>query len=249
MAGWNRAPRKTPETSFRWQSYAGPAVVLALVILLSVSLPVGQWSQDLAVWIRDAGAAGVAAFVLAYVVFALFMLPASVLTVGAGFAYGLMWGTVLVVPVSVMAASVTFRISRTVARNRVTARVAESPRFAAIDAAIADEGFRIVALLRLSPFFPFNVLSYVLGLTQVRMRDYVVASFLGLLPSTILYVYIGSAATDIGAVQNAEAAGMASHIIYWGGLVATLVATLLITRAARRPLQDALTPPRENDPG
>lgn len=73
--------------------------------------------------------------------------------------------------------------------------MATKPKLAAIDAAIAEHGFKIVLLLRLSPVFPFNLLNYALGLTRVQVRDYVLASFIGMLPGTALYVYLGSLVT------------------------------------------------------
>jgi uncharacterized membrane protein YdjX (TVP38/TMEM64 family) len=237
----------TTQTASHWRRNSAILVGLVAVVVLSVILPVGQWSKDLAVWIRGAGVSGVAIFVAAYLVFGLLMFPASVLTVGAGFAYGAFWGTALVMPSSMVAAALLLQLSRTVARQAVTHRLGQSPRFAAIDAAIADRGFHVVLLLRLSPIFPFHVLSYVLGLTQVRMHDYLVASFAGALPSTILYAYLGSAVTDLGAADDAAATGMAGQVMYWGGLAATLAATVMITRAARRPLEQALASSSKRD--
>jgi uncharacterized membrane protein YdjX (TVP38/TMEM64 family) len=188
--------------------------------------------------IRNAGAMGAAVFGLAYVVATVLFLPGSVLTAGAGFAYGPLWGTLLVSPVSVVAATLAFVLGRTVARGWIARRIAGSPRFAAIDEAIAENGFKIVLLLRLSPLLPFNLLNYALGLTRVSLRDYVVASALGMLPGTVLYVYLGSIVTSASelAAGGGEGAGASPSVLYWGGLAATLGATWLLTRSARRAL-------------
>jgi uncharacterized membrane protein YdjX (TVP38/TMEM64 family) len=212
---------------------AGLATIAAVYLL-----PVDRWALTFVESIRGAGAAGVAVFAIGYVAATILLLPGSVLTAGAGFAYGPVWGTLLVSPVSVIAATLAFVLGRTVARGWIARRIAGSPRFAAVDEAIGESGFKIVLLLRLSPLFPFNVLNYALGLTRLSLRDYVVASALGMLPGTVLYVYLGSIVTSASelAAGRSEGAGAPRSILYWGGLVATLGATWLLTRSARRAL-------------
>ncbi len=216
-------------------------VVLAAVAAVFL-LPVDQWVLRLVETIRGSGAAGVAIFAMAYVAAAILLLPGSVLTAGAGFAYGPVWGTLLVSPGSVAAATLAFVLGRTAARGWIARRLAGNARFAAIDEAIGESGFKIVLLLRLSPLFPFNLLNYSLGLTRVSLRDYVVASTLGMLPGTVLFVYLGSIVTSASELASGgrEAAGASWTILYWGGLAATLGATWLVTRIARRALSRAI---------
>jgi uncharacterized membrane protein YdjX (TVP38/TMEM64 family) len=224
--------------------YAVLVAVLAAVVTAGLTLPLGQWSEQLVAWIREAGMAGVAVYAVVYVLSAVLMLPGSILTLGAGFAYGPIFGTLLVSPVSVVAATLAFLLGRTVARGWVAGRVERDPRFAAIDTAIGRQGFRIVALLRLSPVFPFNVLNYALGLTQVRLRDFVLGSFVGMLPGTFMYVYLGSLVTNVGALTSGGASGgFAQQILYWAGLAATIVVTVVVTRIARRALRESLAAP------
>jgi uncharacterized membrane protein YdjX (TVP38/TMEM64 family) len=119
--------------------------------------------------------------------------------------------------------------------------VSRDPRFAAIDAAIEHQGLKVVLLLRLSPVFPFSVLNYALGLTGVRLRDYVLGSFLGMLPGTILYVYLGSLVTTAAALGGGGGPSTSGQrALYWAGLGATLIVTVLMTRLARRALRSAL---------
>lgn len=221
------------------------ATGLGVVLLVAVLLfPVDRWMVALVGWIRAAGAGGVAVFAVVYVLATVLLLPGSVLTLGAGFAYGPALGLLLVSPVSVAAATAAFWVGRSFARGWVSRKVAGDPRFAAIDEAVGDDGFKIVFLLRLSPLLPFNLLNFALGLTRVRVRDYVVASFLGMLPGTLLYVYLGSlvtSASELGAGRHA--AGGWGRTLYLVGLFATVAATLLITRIARRALARALDPP------
>lgn len=231
----------------RWISYGLGAGVAILLLEAALVLPVSQWAQQVIEWIRGAGPAGVAAFAAAYITATLLLLPGSLLTVGAGLAYGPVFGTLLVSPVSVTAATLSFLLGRTVARRWVAKRIESDARFAAIDSIIGRHGFKIVALLRLSPVIPFNILNYALALTGVRLRDYVIGSFVGMLPGTLLYVYVGSLVTSLTALAGDHGqAGTARHILYWAGLGATVVVTLYITRMARRELDTTLR--REGKP-
>jgi uncharacterized membrane protein YdjX (TVP38/TMEM64 family) len=216
-----------------------PVVGLGTVLL---HLPTGQWALLLDERIRDSGPAGGVAYAVSYVVATLLLLPGSILTAGAGFAYGPLWGTLLVWPVSLLASTLAFLLGRFAGRAWVQRRLEQHPRFAAVDAAMGEGGFKIVFLLRLSPIIPYSVLNYALGVTRVRLRDYFLASSLGMLPGTFLYVYLGSTITSASELVRGErpSAGMASHLLYWGGLAATVLATVLITRTARRALDRTL---------
>ncbi len=221
------------------------AVLVASIAAAVLTLPIDTWLVALVDWIRAAGPGGVAVYGAVYVAATLLLLPGSALTAGAGFAYGPLWGTLLASPVSVLAATLSFALGRTVARGWVARRIADWPRFAAVDHAIGEDGFRTVLLLRLSPLFPFNLLNYGLGLTRVRPRDYVLGSLLGMLPGTALYVYLGSLVTSAGELSSGRAsdAGAAGPVLYWVGFGATLVVTVVITRSARRALDRALATP------
>jgi len=214
----------------------------ALALAALVWLPVAEWLVALVAWIEDAGAAGVAAFSGVYVLGTVVMAPGSVLTLGAGFAWGPLWGVAVVSPASVAGATLAFVLGRTLLRDWVRARVAARPRFAAIDRAVGEHGFKIVFLLRLSPIFPFNLLNYALGLTRVRLGTYVLASFLGMLPGTFLYVYIGSLITNLAELASGTRpdAGAAQQAVLWGGLAATLILVIVIARLARRALRQAM---------
>jgi uncharacterized membrane protein YdjX (TVP38/TMEM64 family) len=222
----------------RWVLLGG---VLALVAAL-VLLPVHAWLLALIEWIRGAGLVGAALYVVAYVAATVVLAPASVLTLGAGFAYGPVYGTLLVTLAANLGAVASFLLGRTALRERVSQRVAGNPKFAAIDAAVAERGFRLVLLLRLSPLIPFNLLNYALGLTRVRLRDYVLASLLGMVPGTLLYVYLGSLVTSAAQLASGQRpdSGPYGRIFFWGGLAATVLATVVMTRLARRALDSAL---------
>lgn len=225
-----------------WRKLLVAALVIGGLVALFTLLPVTTWLVTVVEWIHGQGPAGPVLFAVAYVLAAVLLLPGSVLTIGGGFAYGPLWGFALVSPVSVLAATAAFILGRTVARDWVTRRLGKDPRLAAIDAAVGKDGLKLVLLLRLSPLFPFNVLNYLLGLTRVRVRDFVLGSWIGMLPGTALYVYIGSLVTTSSELASGSrpSTGLAGHALLIVGLVATLGVTVLLTRIARRALRTAL---------
>ncbi len=216
---------------------------LAVVIALSFVLPIQAWLLALAEWIRGRGAAGIGIFSSVYIVGTVLLLPGSVLTLAAGFAYGPVLGTLIVWVSATIGACAAFLVARTIGGAWVEDRVRGNPKFSAVDRAVADQGFKIVFLLRLSPIFPFNLLNYSLGLTRISFPAYALASFLGMLPGTAMYVYLGSLVESASALsKGAPSGGTAQQVLYWGGLVATVGVTAFITRLARRALNEALGP-------
>ena len=230
-----RAPTRTRSTIIR--VIIALAAVVALVLLgrqLSGQLP------RLTAYVDGLGALGPIAFIAAYAVACVAFVPASLLTLAAGALFGVVRGTIFVLIGATLGALGAFLVARYLARDWVAARVAKDPRFAAIDAAIAEQGRRVVFLLRLSPVIPFNVLNYALGLTKVRVADFVIASA-GMIPGTLLYVYTGKLASVVVGASDAAAPpkGPAFYAVLGLGLAATAAVTVLITRLAKRALADA----------
>jgi len=213
----------------------GIAAVVAVVVAARL-LPVERWAEWLIAKVQGAGAWGAVAFAAAYVIAPVLLLPASLLTLGAGFLYGRLLGMLLVVPAALLAAAIAFLLGRTVLRKRVERRIASDQRLRAIDRAVAENGFRVVFLLRLSPVVPFNLLNYALGATRVGFWTYVSASFLGMLPGTFLYVSLGAAATSIAQLRGAHG-GWLPLIL---GLAATIAVVAVLTIIGRRALREAL---------
>lgn len=213
------------------------AVVVALVLLgrqISAQLP------RLTAAVDSLGAWGPIVFVTAYALACVAFVPASLLTLAAGALFGVVKGTILVLLGATLGALGAFLIARYVARDWVAQRIARDARFAAIDRAIAAQGRRVVFLLRLSPVIPFNVLNYALGLTQVRVVDYVVAS-VGMIPGTLLYVYTGNLASVVAGASSGATPprGPAFYAVLGLGLAATAAVTVLVTKLAKRALATA----------
>jgi uncharacterized membrane protein YdjX (TVP38/TMEM64 family) len=212
----------------------------ALAGLYLLGRTVGAYVPAFAEWVADLGFWGPLVFVAGYAAAVVAFAPASLLTLAAGAVFGLASGTVYVFFAATLGSSLAFLVSRYLARGVVERRLAGNRSFAAIDRAIGREGRKIVLLLRLSPVFPFNLLNYGLGLTGVRFADYVVAS-LGMLPGTLLYVYLGKVGGELAAAAGGAETGRSSA--EWAllsvGLLATAAVTLLVTRIARRALAEA----------
>jgi uncharacterized membrane protein YdjX (TVP38/TMEM64 family) len=235
-------------------SHARLALYLGAALLAAAALVVGGRSligplQRFAAWVQDLGIWGPVVFILGYAAATVAFAPGAVLTLAAGALFGLVYGTVYTLAGATLGASLAFLVSRYVARRAVEHRIAANPRFQAIDRAVGREGFKIVALLRLSPVFPFNLLNYALGLTRVRFLDYFAAS-VAMLPGTLLYVYYGKAAGSLAAAftgGGAPAAGGQSRAASWAllavGLLATVAVTTYVTRLAGKALRQELEEP------
>ncbi len=215
--------------------YLKIGAVLAAVVAIVVYLPAGEWFAAAARWAEGLGPAGLVVFAAIYAVATVLMIPGSALTLIGGAAFGFTLGTFSVWSGATVGLGLAFLVARRFARERVSAWLEGRPSFAAIDRAVAKEGWKIVLLTRLTPVFPFSFQNYAYGLTGVSFLGYLIASAVGILPGTMLYVYIASGVAD--AVSGRT--GGLETAIRVAGLVAFILAAVLITRTARRALREA----------
>ncbi len=189
-------------------------------------------------WIAGLGPLGFLIFVGIYILACVFFIPGSVLTLGAGVLFGVLKGSVLVSVASTLGATSAFLVGRYLARGWVAKKIEGNAKFKAIDEAVAQEGWKIVGLTRLSPVFPFNLLNYAFGLTQVSLRHYFFASWVGMMPGTVMYVYIGSLAGDLATLgTQGRTRTPGEWALYAVGLAATVVVTVYVTTIARKALK------------
>jgi len=217
------------------------AVLLIAFFLLSRQLPLADWLESFNAWVAGLGVLGMVVFALVYAIATVLMLPGSLLTLAGGAAFGLAQGFVVISLGATLGAALAFLVSRFVARRPVEKWLSQKPSFTVIDKAVAKQGWKIVFLTRLSPIFPFNLQNYAYGLTSVPFAHYVLASWIGMIPGTFLYVYFGTLGRSgleaaSGASGGAENLQLALQI---AGLAATLAVTVLITRTAKRALKEA----------
>jgi uncharacterized membrane protein YdjX (TVP38/TMEM64 family) len=218
------------KVSWKWVAVA--ALVAALVVATRL-LPIREWLASFQGWVKGMGAAGIVLYGVVYVVAVVLFVPGILLTLGAGFLFGLGKGIVLVSAASTVAAALGFLIARYFARASVERLAKKDARFEAIDRAIGKEGWKVVALLRLSPLVPFSLSNYLYGLTSVRFWPYVATSWVAMLPATVLYVYLGAAGRTIGAGGKRSPWEWALLAV---GLAATAAVSVLLTRVAKREL-------------
>ena len=218
--------------------------IVRLVLLVAVIgvavwlLPVKEWLTVALEWTAANRQVAAFAFVGLYVVATVALLPGLLLTIAAGAIFGLIAGVALVSLASVLGATAAFFVGRTVARDWVSRQIASWPKFRALDSALGERGFLIVLLTRLSPLFPFNLINYAYGVTAVKPRQYILGSWIGMFPGTVLYVYAGSVAANLAQVLAGDVeTGRAGQILLVVGLLATIVVTTLVTRVARRYLE------------
>ena len=236
-------PVMPPATNEKKKSSLAWWLAGALIVGLFAAarwLPVARWLDEFDQRIAGLGAWGFVLFVTIYAVGTVLLVPGSALTVGAGLVFGLGWGVAAVTLGANLGAAGAFLLARHVARKKVASMALTNPKFKALDAAVARQGWKVVLLLRLSPLIPFNLINYLYGLTPVRFWTYAANSFVGMLPGTVLYVYLGAAGRaglHLAGTPNAPATRLKT-VLFILGLAATFAVTWLLGREAKRILAE-----------
>ena len=179
-------------------------------------------------------------FVLAYVAGSLVLAPAFLLTVSAGAIFGLWRGTLLVYAGQLLGSSAVYWVASPLSRSRLLHWLYRDPRVAAIRTAVVDDALWVMFLLRLSPVVPYVLLNYALALSGVTYRHFFVAS-LGMLPAIVMYVYYGKVVGDVAKVAAGVSPphGPEYYAFLVAGLVATIIVSRSVTKAARRAMNNA----------
>ena len=224
------------------RGYLKLGLVLAAVAAIVVAarmLPLAVWLEAFNQRVVGLGLLGMVLFALIYAAATVLMVPGSLLTLAAGASFGLLPGFVAVLFGATLGAAGAFLVSRHLARKRVERWIQRKASFVAVDKAVAREGWKIVFLTRLSPVFPFNLQNYAYGLTSVSFWQYVLASSIGMIPGTFLYVYLGTLGRR--GLEAASGSGVETYrlALQAMGLLATVGVTILITRTAKRALREA----------
>jgi uncharacterized membrane protein YdjX (TVP38/TMEM64 family) len=177
-------------------------------------------------------------FILVYILAALTVAPAFFLTVAAGAVFGVWQGSVLVFAGASLGALAVYAVATRLVRTRWMRRMTADERVAAVRSAVAGSGLRMIMLLRLSPLVPYPILNYALALSGVRLKDYALG-LLGMIPAVILYTYYGRVVGDVAALAAGVSPprGPEYYILLVVGLVAIVVSTVMIGKAAREEIE------------
>lgn len=225
------------------------AIRISLLILLVVAivtacftLPIEQMLKDFLLWVEnDLGAWGPLVLSIAYIPLTVLAVPASILTLGGGYLYGMVVGFIADSLGSTLGATAAFLLGRTIGRPYVLSKVKDYPKFRAVVIAVQRSGFKIVLMLRLVPLLPYNMLNYLLSVTPVPLGQYMLASWLGMMPMTMALVYAGTTLKDLSDITHGWHEFSPSRWIFL--MTSLLVSVLLIisvTRVAKNALEKAL---------
>ncbi|KAK1380129.1 SNARE associated Golgi protein family [Heracleum sosnowskyi] len=215
-------------------------LLIAAIIFVCFTLPVKKILKEFLVWVEhDLGSWGPLALAVAYIPLTLLAVPAAVLSLGGGYLFGLPVGFCADSVGATAGASVSFLLGRTIAKSFVISKSKDYPQFQAVSLAIEKSGFKIVLLLRLVPFFPFGMMNYLLSVTPVPLGQYMVSSWLGMMPMTLALVYIGTTLKDISDVTDGESSKNSWAFLVFG-LVVSVVITMCVTKVAKSALDKAL---------
>jgi uncharacterized membrane protein YdjX (TVP38/TMEM64 family) len=214
--------------------------LIVLVILLIPAIwaftPVLSYVEAAFVWLREAGPAGMLVYVVLVALSGPPVVSAELMMAGGGFLYGPVWGTLLAWVGSVGAFSLNMSLSRTVLRETLSHRWRDTGGpLKDLDDRLASRGAFIVGLIRLPPLSPFHVVSYALGLTQIRLRDALIGTALGCVPQVAIFAALGSTASGVEGLAHISAALGPVGLVALGGV--TVLVTVALTWFARRELR------------
>jgi uncharacterized membrane protein YdjX (TVP38/TMEM64 family) len=174
----------------KWQ-WACAGIALLVLVIAARQFALLTWIETFRAWTAQLGIAGIFIYGAALAILATAMVPCLPLTILAGYTFGMFGGLVAVLFGISLGAAFGFLFARYVARGAVARRIEHNPRFCAIDAAIAKDGWKIVGLLRMCPA-PFGLTNYLYGLTAIGFWHYMLATLVGMLPGNALFVYLGA---------------------------------------------------------
>ena len=203
---------------------------ISLLVIFQIKFEIIQNIPSIIEKTASSGPVGYLGFILIYIVSTVMMLPGSPLTFTAGALFGFWKGLILVSLSSTLGATCAFMVSRYLIRKSIEKRVLKNKKFQSIDNEINEQGWKIVILARLSPIIPFFLLNYALGITKIRFIHFIFASWIGMIPGTIVYVLMGNMG---GAFINGKKSSF-EWVLLGIGLIATILVTLLISKIIKK---------------
>ncbi|XP_054786024.1 uncharacterized protein LOC129292498 [Prosopis cineraria] len=218
-------------------------LVFGAFVAACFTLPIEKMLKDFLVWVhRNLGPWGPLALAVAYIPLTVLAVPASVLTLGGGYLFGLPVGFVADSVGATIGAGAAFLLGRTIGKSFVISRLKDYPQFKSVAIAIQRSGFKIVLLLRLVPLLPFNMLNYLLSVTPVSPGEYMLASWLGMMPVTLALVYLGTTLKDLSDVTHGWSEFSKTRwALIISGLAISVILMICVTKVAKSALEKALS--------
>jgi uncharacterized membrane protein YdjX (TVP38/TMEM64 family) len=215
---------------------------IAILIIISNHFNLQELFSKSLLWVNSLGWLAPVAFIVIYNIATLLFIPGSLLTLKGGCLFGFLWGSIYVLIAATIGATFAFLVGRYISRDWVCQKIGNKPKFKAIDKAVAKNGFKIVFLTRLSPIFPFNLLNYAFGVTQVSLKDYIIGS-VGMIPGTAMYVYMGSLIGEIAinnpSISTNPETQSVQLLLRVFGLITTVFVTFYVAQVAKKALNES----------
>ena len=166
------------------------------------------------------------------------LLPGGLLSVGAGFFFGLWWGFLIVLLGNSIAAAISFALSRSLGQRWFSRKFAQNPTLNLLEPAVESEGWKIIFLSQLHPLFPTSLLNYLYGLTRIRFRTYMVWTSIGRAPGLFLYVYLGTLGQfGLNLVRGKTHPRTVEYWTWGGAFITTALLFIVLSRIAFRAIQ------------
>jgi uncharacterized membrane protein YdjX (TVP38/TMEM64 family) len=196
--------------------------------------------KDLLVWIDARGIWAPILFILLDIVIVLFLFPGVLITMGAGFIFGVIKGSIYIIAATTIGAVIAFLFARYLFTDHIANYLRSKPRLNFINQLLATEGWKLVLATRLIPFFPFKLSNYLFGLTKFKLKDFFIGTFFGIWPITIFNVYVGSITADLSTLGSATTKTNFQWGFYIFGFIMTIIAVIYVGNRARQALKKYL---------
>lgn len=215
-------------------SIIGSGLMMGIIVALIIyNLDLQNEVHSLLRWIDETGPLAPLAFICVEIIVVLVLFPGALVTMGAGFLFGVTMGSLYVVIGTTCGALIAFVTARYFLSERAINTLKSYPHLKFVDRALSVEGWRIVLLTRLIPFFPFKLSNYLFGISKFSLRDFFIGTVIGIWPFTIFNVYIGSLVANLTVLGAEETKSPTSWGIYFLGLVVAIFSIIFLSRRAR----------------
>jgi uncharacterized membrane protein YdjX (TVP38/TMEM64 family) len=219
----DQAGKKWP----RWWPWAAVGFLLLVLCLGWFLLPLREWIEALQSWLLGLGVTGVLIFVLILIVVTFLPAPDWPLPIAAGYVYGF-WAFPLTYASIAFASVLAFLAARYLLRDKIQSLLNRRPKYRKLDRAVADDGWQVVVLMRLSPIVPFNLQNYALGVTAIPFMQYLTATLIGIAPGIAIYVYFGIFGKGLG-----NGPSFFDWMLFGLGVLATIALAILVIRKTK----------------